>query len=120
MWRVAYDPGSELLSMQLRGHVGPSEMRELARAHAEALEATGGQPFGVLLDLRGLTPLEDEAVDVLFEMKRIAAALPGFRAMVVLVDSATVGMQQRRTRIEGPTREVLTMDAAEATRLLAS
>lgn len=116
MWRVAYDPDERLLTLRLTAHVGVGQMRALARAHAEALEATGGEPFRVLTDLRGLYPLDGPAADVLSDMKRVAAQLDGYRGRAVLVDSPTVAMQQRNTTYEegGDDAELVTMNEREA------
>lgn len=117
MWKIEYDPDVHLLSIRLTDHVGPAAMRDLADAHARALEATGSEPFKLLVDMRGLTPLEDEAVDILADVKRVAATTPGFRGCCVLVDSATVAMQQRRTKVAA--NETLTLDLEEARKLAA-
>lgn len=122
MWRIEFDPTEHRLSIRLTDHVSPSQMRDLAEAHAEALEATGGEPFKVFVDLRGLFPLESEAVSTLGALKRIAADLPTCGGLAVLADSPTVAMQQRRTRVdEGtyPDREIITLDPDQVRRFLA-
>lgn len=129
MWRVSHDPEAHLVTVRLADHVTITDMHAIAEAHARALAATGGVPFKVLIDARGLFPLEAEAVVLLAAMKRVAAELAGYRALVVLVDGATVAMQQHRTRvvtIKGSTTsrtdatdEVVTTDELEAKRLVA-
>lgn len=121
MWRVAYEPSQRLLILELKDQVGVGEMRALARAHARALEATGGEDFRVLVDLRGLYPLDSQAAELLSDMKRVAAHLAGYRGRAVLVDSATVAMQQRNTTLEegGDDAEIITMDEADARRYVA-
>ena len=120
MWRIEYDPDSRLLSLCLTEHVTPSDMRDLARAHARALEATGLEPFRVLVDLRGLTLLDGTAADVLADMKRVAASLEGYLGRAVLVDGPTVAMQQRNTTLEdgGDDRELVTLNPMEAQRFV--
>ena len=122
MWRIEHDANEHLLTLQLKEHVGIIEMRGLARAHARALEATGGDSFHVLLDLRGLYPLDVDAAELLTDMKRVAASLPGYRSRAVLVDSPTIAMQQRNTTLEdgGDDSELITLDAAAATRFVSS
>ncbi len=121
MWRVEFEPDDRRLSIRLTDHVSATQLRDLAGAHAEALEATGGEPFKVFLDLRGLFPLEGDAVAMLGALKRVAAELPGCRGFAVLADSPTIAMQQRRTRV-GPTtdpdRELITLDPEQAKRFL--
>lgn len=123
MWRIELDPDEGRLSLRLTDHVSASQMRELASAHVEALERTGGVPFKVFIDLRGLFPLESDAVAILGAMKRMAAELPGFRGLAILADSPTVAMQQRRTRVGAttdPDRELITLHPDQAKRFLAS
>ena len=121
MWRIAYEPETRVLSVQLRGDADATQCHALARAHVRALEATGGQVFKVFLDLRGLRPLEGEAISIVADMKRVAAALPGCDGVAVLADSPTVAMQQHRTRIHDgtdPGHELVTLDEVEAQRFL--
>jgi hypothetical protein len=86
------------------------------RAHAQALAATGGSTFGVLADLRGLAALDRETANLFTDVKRAGAAMPGFRRRAVLVDSATVALQQKRTSVESETGhlEIITTDETEA------
>jgi hypothetical protein len=118
MWRIEYDPTERLLTLHLAREPRRGEMDALAQAHAKALEATGGQDFRVLVDLRGLPPLGARAAALLGDMKRVAARLPGYRGRAVLVDSATVAMQQRNTTLEegGDPTELITLEAEEAER----
>lgn len=120
MWRIEYDPAQRLLTMRLTREVRESDMRALARAHAQALEATGGEPFFVFADLRGLFPLDAEAAAIFADMKRVARALEGYRGRAVLVDSATVAMQQRNATLEdgGDDSELITLDEEEARRFV--
>ena len=122
MWAIEFDPGTRVLTLRLTQHVGGMHLRALARAHQNALAATGGEPFRVLVDLRGLMPLDAEAALQLAELKRNGAAPSTFRGRIVLCDSATVAMQQRRTGLEDGTasQEVITLDEREALLLLRS
>ena len=122
MWKIEFDPRTKLLTLRLREHVGGVEMRALGVAHAEALEATGGDSFAMLADLRGMHPLDAEAVGLFWDIKRVAASVAGFRGCAVIVDSATMFMQQRRTSLADlpgvSARELVTMDEAEARRFI--
>lgn len=118
MWKVRFDPDRALVVLRLVDHVGTLQMREVSEAYAEALEATGQSPFRVLVDLRGLVPLEADAAAILSHMKRLAASLPGHRGCLVLTDSPTIAMQQHRTRGTPPATEIITMDENEARRIL--
>src|SRR5688572_18383580 len=103
MWCIEYDPETRVLAMRLTRQVTATHLRAIMRANAQALAATGGDEFRVLVDLRGLAPLDRESAELFSDIKRSAQALPGFVERVVLCDSATVAMQQRRTSIEDGT-----------------
>ena len=121
MWIVTYEPTTRALTLRLRDHVGAAEARQLADAQIEAIEATAGTPFKVLLDLRWTQALDSDAVGTLSDLKLAAAASAGFRGLVVLVDSATIAMQQKRTSIleaHPAAKELVTIDPDEATRAL--
>ncbi len=121
MWKIHFNPNERRLSIRLKDEAPADQLRELAVAHARALEATAGQPFKVFIDMRRLFPLEPEAVTILAEIKRVAASIDGCRGMVVLADSATVAMQQHRTRQRGRgprDLELITLDEVEALRFL--
>lgn len=116
MWYVEYDPGARVLTVRLTQQVTAANMRQIMRVHVQALSSTSGEPFRVLADLRGLAPLDREAATLFAEVKRAAAALPGYRGRAVLVDSATVALQQRRTSVEhqSDATELITPDEQEA------
>lgn len=119
MWKVTFEPDRRLVHLRLTDHVPAAQMRELARAHAQALSATAGQRFRVLADLRGLFPLDADAVTLFTEIKRIAADSRGFAGCAVLADSPTIAMQQHRTRRTTGSGEVITLDEREVKRFLA-
>jgi len=123
MWRMDFDPATRRLCVQLKEHVSTAHLRELADAHTLALEATGGQAFKVFLDLRGLFPLEPDAVVLLGAIKRLASQMRGWAGTAVLADSATVAMQQNRTRICEQTDvglELVSLSSDQVERFLAS
>jgi hypothetical protein len=120
MWRIDYDPTQRLLTLRLSQEVREVEMRALARSHAQALEATAGHAFRVFVDMRGLHPLDLEGAAIFADMKRVAAKLDGYRGRAVLVDSATVAMQQRNATLEdgGDPTELITFEADDALRFV--
>jgi hypothetical protein len=123
MWSIEFDPATHLLTLRLVHQVTAPQMRALARAHAQALAATGSEPFYVLADLRGLTAFDVDAAGIFGEVRRTAASAPGFRLRAVLADSATVAMQQKRTVMEeggSAKKELVTMDEGEARTFLAA
>ncbi len=116
MWFVEFDPASQVLTLRLKAQVTSANLRQIMRAHAHALAATGGSNFGVLADLRGLSPLDREAANLFTDIKRAGAAMPTFRRRAVLVDSPTIALQQKRTSMESDTtaQEIITSDENEA------
>lgn len=120
MWCIEYDPTTRVLALRVTRQAVAAHVRALTRAHTQALLATSGAQFRVLVDLRGLAPLDNEAAALFSEVKRAGQALPGYLGRVVLCDSATVAMQQRRTSLEDGTadQELITFDADEARRYL--
>ncbi len=112
-----YDPTSRLLTLRLLQLVNPSDVRALMKANADALAATGGDAFRVLVDLRRLFPLDQDAVDLFAEVKRACLDHVGFHGLAVLADSPTVAMQQHHTRVRqgtDPSKELITRDESEA------
>lgn len=123
MWSIEFDPATHLMTIRLVLLATPSELQALARAHAQALSATGGASFKVLVDLRGARPLEREAAAIFSEIRQAALSTPGFRRRAVLTDSPTVAMQQRRTIIDdggAHRREIVTLDENDARAFLGS
>lgn len=120
MWCIEYDPATHVLAIRITRQATSSHIRALMRSHALALAATGGASFRVLTDLRGLAPLDSESIQLLSDVKRAGQAMPGFATRVVLCDSATVAMQQRRTSLADDTaeQEIITFDEDEARRHL--
>ena len=121
MWRVEYSPAERLLTLSMRETVYGRDMRDLAEAYSRALEATGGEPFSVFLDLRGLHPLESEAVKLLTDMKRITARMDGYRGGAALANSPTIAMQQRNATaaMGSATKELITLEENAAQEFLA-
>lgn len=122
MWFVEFDPTTQVLTLRLRAQVTSANLRQVMRAHAQALAATGGLRFGVLADLRGLAPLDRESANLFTDIKRAGAAMPTFQRRSVLVDSPTIALQQKRTSVESDTaqQEIITSDETEALSYLKS
>ena len=120
MWCIEYDPATHVLAIRITRQATAAHLRALMRAHAQALAATGGAGFRVLTDLRGLAPLDNDSAQLLSDVKRAAQAMPAFKGRVVLCDSATVAMQQRRTSLQDETaeQELITFDEEDARRHL--
>jgi len=122
MWFVEFDPTTHVVTLRLRAQVTSANLRQVMRAHAQALAATGGLTFGVLADLRGLAPLDRESANLFTDIKRAGAAMPTFQRRAVLVDSPTIALQQKRTSVESDTEleQIITSDENEALAYLKS
>ncbi len=116
MWRIHFDPDQSLLHAQLLEHVPEQEIQEFAGSFREALFRANDAPFRLLIDLRGLFPLDADGVAVFAQLKREASNRSGFQGIAVLVDSATVAMQQHNSRCRKD--ELITRDAEEISRFL--
>lgn len=118
MWRIEHDPDRSLLELRAHGVLGLSAIDRAAEAWAKALAATAAAPTVVLFDLRGLEPLEGEAVDRLrARVKEPALALDHVERLVIVVDSAINTLQQRHAMVD-PSRERITRDPEDARALL--
>lgn len=120
MWKIQFSPSERRLSIWLMAEVDMNQLDELASAQARALEATGGRPFTVFVDMRNLFPMDPDAVLLLAEIKRVALSTKTCEGMAILADSPTIAMQQHRTRQKkgSPKVELVTLDETEATRFL--
>lgn len=118
MWRIEHDPDHSLLELRAFGVLGLQAIDTLADAWAKALASTASRPTVALFDLRGLEPLEGEAVDALRQrIKEPALALEHLTRLVIVVDSAINTLQQRHALVD-PEREVITRDPEDARALL--
>jgi hypothetical protein len=118
MWRIEHDPDRSLLELRALGVLGLAELDALAEAWAKALAATANSPTVALFDLRGLEPLEGDAVDRMrARIKEPALALPNLQRLVIVVDSAINTLQQRHAMVD-PERELITRDPEDARALL--
>ena len=118
MWRIEHDPDRSLLELRAHGVLGLSAIDRVAEAWAKALAATAGARTAILFDLRGLEPLEGEAVERLrTRVKEPALALAHVERLVIVVDSAINTLQQRHALVDAD-REHITRDPDDARDLL--
>jgi len=118
MWHIEHDPDRSLLELRARGVLGVPDLDALAEAWAKALGTTATQPTVALFDLRGLEPLEGDAVKRMRErIKEPALALPHLKRLVIVIDSA-INMLQQRHAVVDPERELITRDPEDARALL--
>jgi hypothetical protein len=100
-WAVDTKSEPGLLRLELEGRLTVEEARAFVEAHNEAIRQYRGRPYQVWVDLTKLVPLSAEAAAVVELSKRFSSGQPNFRGSAVLVASATVAMQHRRTSVNG-------------------
>jgi hypothetical protein len=101
LWEVDGTSRPGIVTMRLSGIIDEKEMAEFVLAHNAAIDALGKRDYRVFCDIRDLKPLSPVASDLLEKAKAYSAAHSNFRGSAVLVSSATVAMQHRRTSTSG-------------------
>ena len=100
-WTVDYKTRPGIVHMTLTGTLTVDDMRAFLAAHNAAVDAMGGRDYRVFVDIRGLVPLAANATELMEQAKAYSNAHDNFRGSAVLVNSATIGLQHRRTSIGG-------------------
>ncbi len=117
MGAFAFDLTSEpgVIRMVLKGSFDAVQMRDFVVAHNRAVDSMAGRPYRVWVDIRELVPISPECAQIVEEAKRYSATRPTFRGSAVLVASATVALQHRRTSVSGGVMdsELISNDEAE-------
>jgi hypothetical protein len=113
-WKVDAKTEPGLLRLELVGKLTVDEARAYVDAHNRAIDGYAGSDYKVWVDLTGLLPLSADAAAVVEQSKRYSSQQPNFRGSAVLVSSATVAMQHRRTSVSGGVigTELISDDAA--------
>ncbi len=89
------EPG--ILRITLAGNFTVAEMTAFVAEHNRQVDAFGKRDYRVWADLTELAPLSPECADVLERVKRYSSGKPNFRGSAVLVSTATIALQNRRT-----------------------
>jgi hypothetical protein len=100
-WNV--DPYSEpgILHLKLTGRMSDDEMGAFVKAHNSAIDEYRRRDYRVFCDISEMSPLSPTAAALLEQAKRYSNSHANFRGSAVLVSSATVALQHRRTSIDG-------------------
>jgi hypothetical protein len=103
-----------MVRCKLAGKLSEDEARAFVDAHNRAIDAFGRRPYRVWVDLKDLSPLSPEAAAEVELAKRYSSQKPNFLGSAVLVSSATVAMQHRRTSVSGgvSAKELISEDEA--------
>jgi len=96
---VRRKPG--ILWLQLEGVFAIEEMAAFVSTHNAAIDGFGGNDYKVFCDIRGLQPLSPECAAAFEQAKRYRNQHLNFRGSAVLVSSATIALQHRRTSTTG-------------------
>jgi hypothetical protein len=113
-WIVDADRKPGVLWVEVKDTLAPEEMRSLVAAHDTAIDAFAGRAYVVFCDLREMKVLSPEAAAGFEQAKAYSSAQPNFRGSAVLVSSTVVGMQHRRTSVNGGVMDTELIGADEA------
>jgi hypothetical protein len=100
-WTVDVESEPGVLRTSLAGNLSVAEAKAWHDAHNRAIDGYRGGDYKVWCDISALAPLSPEAAEVMEQAKRYSSGRPNFRGSAVLVSSATVAMQHRRTSTSG-------------------
>jgi hypothetical protein len=100
-WTV--DPTSTpgILRLTLDGRLTVEEMTAFVDAHNRAIDGYGGRDYKVWCDISKLQTLGQDCVHLFEKAKQYSNAHRNFRGSAVLVASAVVALQHRRTSVDG-------------------
>lgn len=101
LWTVDEKSEPGVLRLKVSGTLTLDEARAFVKAHNRAIDGYAGRDYKVWCDLAELSPLSGECAALFEEAKRYSSKQPSFRGSAVLVSSATVAMQHRRTSVSG-------------------
>jgi hypothetical protein len=96
---VLTEPG--ILRLTLSGAMTAEDMEVFVDAHNRAVDGYNGREYRVWVDIRDLQPLHPDVADTMERTKAYSNRHANFRGSAVLVASATVAMQHRRTSVTG-------------------
>lgn len=87
--------------MTLEGRFSVEEMTAFVHAHNQAIDGYGTSDYKVWCDISKLLTLSPECASLLEKAKLYSNAHKNFRGSAVLVASALIAMQHRRTSMDG-------------------
>jgi hypothetical protein len=100
-WHVdtASTPG--ILRLTLEGRFAVEEMTAFVEAHNRAIDGYGNSDYKVWCDISKLLTLSQECAGLFEKAKLYSNRHKNFRGSAVLVASAVIAMQHRRTSLDG-------------------
>jgi hypothetical protein len=100
-WSVDTTTTPGVLRLSLEGRFAIEEMAAFVDAHNRAIDGYGGRDYKVWCDISKLLTLGQDCVHLLEKAKQYSSAHKNFRGSAVLVASAIVALQHRRTSLDG-------------------
>jgi hypothetical protein len=85
----------------LDGRLTVEEMTAFVDAHNRAIDQYGGHDYKVWCDISKLHTLSPECAQLFEKAKQYSSGHRNFRGSAVLIASAVVAMQHRRTSVDG-------------------
>jgi hypothetical protein len=100
-WNVDATSTPGILRLTLSGQITLDEMTAFVDAHNRAIDSYDGSDYKVWCDISKLLTLSPECAHVFEKAKYYSNTHRNFRGSAVLVASAVVAMQHRRTSVDG-------------------
>ena len=100
-WNVDTTSTPGILRLTLEGRFTAEEMTGFVEAHNRAIDGYGGSDYKVWCDISKLLTLDQDCVALLEKAKLYSNRHKNFRGSAVLVASALIAMQHRRTSMDG-------------------
>ncbi|HEU4730359.1 MAG TPA: hypothetical protein VFT22_20820 [Kofleriaceae bacterium] len=100
-WNVDTSSTPGILRLTLEGRFTVEEMTAFVEAHNRAIDHYAGRDYKVWCDISKLLTLSQECVRLFEKAKLYSNARKNFRGSAVLVASALIALQHRRTSLDG-------------------
>ncbi|HEX2689562.1 MAG TPA: hypothetical protein VHN14_23245 [Kofleriaceae bacterium] len=99
-WNVDATSVPGILRLTLEGRLTLEEMTAFVDSHNRAIDGYGDRDYKVWCDLSKMSTLSQECVGMFEKAKQYSNAHRNFRGSAVLVASAVVAQQHRRTSFD--------------------
>jgi len=100
-WKVSTDKMPGVIHIALVGTFTAAEMDAMVLAHNRAIDGQKSKDYKIFVDMREMSPLNQDAAATFARAKRYSGAHRNFRGSAVWVAQAVVAMQHRRTSVAG-------------------
>jgi hypothetical protein len=100
-WNVDTTSTPGILKLTLEGRFTAEDMTAFVDAHNRAIDGYGTSDYKVWCDISKLLTLSPDCARRLEKAKQYSSAHKNFRGSAVLVASALIALQHRRTSLDG-------------------